>query len=140
MKEQSPVREDFSCGGVVLDQSKNLLLMIQVENLSRSVVWTFPKGHPEKGETETEAALREVLEETGWECRVTKPLMDVDYYFVHDNVKTHKVVRWFLMEPIQKTGEFNPVEVKGCEWVSPSEAKKWISYESDQKLLAQLDY
>lgn len=140
MKAGDSFRDDFSCGGVVVDPSKNQLLLIRVENLSKAVVWTFPKGHPEKGETDTVAALREVREETGWECRVTKPLMDVDYYFVHNNAKTHKVVRWFLMEPIQKVGDFNPVEIKGCEWVSPAEARKRISYESDQKLLAHLNY
>ena len=112
--------------------------MVQVENLSGAMVWTFPKGHPEKGEGDTAAALREVREETGWECQIERLLMDLDYYYTHNNIKTHKTVRWFLMGPLKKSGDFDPVEIKACEWVSLSEARKRISYESDQKLLEAL--
>jgi 8-oxo-dGTP pyrophosphatase MutT (NUDIX family) len=140
MKKPLQLRNDFSCGGVVLDRSQNKLLLIKVENLSKTVVWTFPKGHPEKGETDIQAALREVVEETGWECRVVESLLDVDYFFVHENVRTHKTVRWFLMEPVKKVGEFNPGEIKGCEWVSPEEAGRLVVYESDHKILKRLGY
>ncbi len=92
-------RKDFSCGGLVAGTDGRLLI-VEVENLSGARVWTFPKGHPEKGESDETAALREVHEETGWECRIVRPILDVDYFFMNDGVRFHKVVRWFLMEPI----------------------------------------
>lgn len=104
------------------------------------MVWTFPKGHPENKESDTEAALREVKEETGWDCRVLKPLIDIDYFYTHEQVKTHKTVRWFLMEPVQKTGGFNPGEILDCEWADKTEARKRITYESDRKLLQAIGF
>ena len=104
------------------------------------MVWTFPKGHPEKGESDEDAALREVREETGWECRVVKPLIDVDYFYTHGKVKTHKTVRWFLMEPLKQIGGFDPVEIVECAWMNPQEARQNVTYDSDKKLLDAIGF
>jgi diadenosine hexaphosphate hydrolase (ATP-forming) len=66
-----------SAGGVVMGHAG--VLLIKVKNLQGQVVWTFPKGHLEPGETAEEAALREVEEETGWRCKILGPLLDVEY-------------------------------------------------------------
>lgn len=50
-------------GGVVFDDTGNVLLLRHA-----SGHWVFPKGHVEAGETEIEAALREVREESGVEA------------------------------------------------------------------------
>lgn len=56
---------DFAKGnrsyGVVLFYKKEYVLMVQNEEK----MWGFPKGHRNDGETEIEAAVREVHEETG---------------------------------------------------------------------------
>jgi diadenosine hexaphosphate hydrolase (ATP-forming) len=49
-----------SAGGIIVNAKGELLLVEQHHNS-----WTFPKGGIEDGETELEAALREVREETG---------------------------------------------------------------------------
>ncbi len=131
-------KQDFSCGGIVVGADKQLLI-VEVENLSGARVWTFPKGHPEKGETDEMAALREVHEETGWQCRVLKPLTDVDYFFVKDGVRFHKVVRWFVMEPVIENGKPMEGEILRCRWASPAEARSLITYASDFKLLEKLE-
>lgn len=135
MKTPFRSRSDFSCGGLVVDPSNKNVLVVKVESLAKTIVWTFPKGHPERNESDTEAALREVREETGWECRILKQLIDVDYYFVHENVRTHKTVRWFLMEPVKKAGDFNKGEILDCEWVDWNEAERRVTYDSDKTLL-----
>ena len=132
-------KKDFSCGGVVLDARQGRVLLVKVENFSKAHVWTFPKGHPEANESDTEAALREVQEETGWECRVVKPMIDVAYFYVRDGVRFHKTVRWFLMEPVKKTGTFCEPEVLDCQWFSVEDAKARVSYDSDKKLLKHLN-
>jgi 8-oxo-dGTP pyrophosphatase MutT (NUDIX family) len=140
MGKTQKIKRDFSCGGLVWDPNEEKILLVQVENLQKKKVWTFPKGHPEKKESDTEAALREVLEETGWECKIVRPLIDVDYFYVHEGTRTHKTVRWFLMEPVKKTGKFAEGEILDCAWVSPTEAKVRITYDSDKKLLSTLGY
>jgi 8-oxo-dGTP diphosphatase len=130
-------RKDFSCGGIVVGSDQRLLL-VEVENLSGAHVWTFPKGHPERGEDDTSAALREVHEETGWECRVTGTLTDVDYFFVREGVRYHKLVRWFRMEPVKESGTPMEGEILACKWASVDEARKLLSYPTDFKLLDKL--
>ena len=58
---------EFSCGGVMLEGSK--VLLVQVKSMKGRKIWSFPKGHIEPGETPRQAALREVLEETGYKAQ-----------------------------------------------------------------------
>jgi 8-oxo-dGTP pyrophosphatase MutT (NUDIX family) len=130
--------KDFSCGGVVWDQPQDRLLLVQVENLAGNRVWTFPKGHPEPNESDTDAALREVREETGWRCQVVRPITDVDYFYTRNGQRYHKLVRWFLMAPEQKVGDFAPNEILDCQWLDVPEAKRRVLYDSEKTLLRHL--
>ncbi|WP_186043462.1 NUDIX hydrolase [Burkholderia gladioli] len=51
----------LSCGVVLLDPQGRLLLAHATETSH----WDIPKGHHDPGESEREAALRELFEETG---------------------------------------------------------------------------
>lgn len=135
MTDRLRIVRDFSCGGVVWNAETNQMLVVRVENLAGKKVWTFPKGHPEKEELDEAAALREVQEETGWLCSIEKPLMDIQYSYVHKKNKVNKTVRWFLMSPVKKVGEPQPEEVLECKWIDEDGAKKLLIYESDLKLL-----
>ncbi len=130
-------KTDFSTGGVVWDASAKKVLLIRVENLSGGQAWTFPKGHPERGETDEQSALREVREETGWVCAVVRQLIDVSYRYTHDRVVFNKTVRWFLMTPLENLGSFDVEEVLEIRWVSIDEANALVSYGSDKELLKQ---
>jgi 8-oxo-dGTP diphosphatase len=135
-KKVQKLRFEFSAGGIVQDGPN--LLMVKVENLEGDQIWTFPKGHIEKGEKSPEAALREVEEETGYLCQIMKPFDRVQYYFQRDGVLTKKTVTWFLMKPLQKTGAHDPEEILETEWVSLAEAQNRAQYKSDKKLLVKL--
>lgn len=130
-------KNDFSCGGLVWDASAKKVLLIRVENLSGGQAWTFPKGHPEAGETPEESALREVVEETGWVCSITKQLTDVFYRYTHNGILFNKTVRWFLMSPNNSIGSFDGEEVLEVRWVTLPEAQTMVSYGSDKELLKQ---
>ncbi len=54
-----------SAGGVCLREKGGLLEVLMVK--SSKGRWIFPKGGVKEGETAFEAALRETLEESGWE-------------------------------------------------------------------------
>ena len=138
MGQALSLKKDFSAGGIVWDPPAKKVLMIYVQNLGRQKVWTFPKGHPEAKETDEQAALREVQEETGWEAKILRHLMDVRYFYVHKDTKYKKRVRWFFMAPARKIGEFNPDEILDCEWIPLDEAQMRITYETDKKLLEKL--
>ena len=130
------VRLEFSAGGVVQDGEN--LLMVKVENLEGKRVWTFPKGHIEKGEKAPEAALREVEEETGYRCEILKPFDKVQYWFKREGQLINKTVTWFLMKPLEKTGTHDAEEVLETRWVSMDEAIKLAKYKSDKQILGKL--
>ncbi len=55
---------------VVIEQDGRFLVVEEKAELGR-VVYNQPAGHVEKGETLEQAAVREALEETGWDVSIT---------------------------------------------------------------------
>ncbi len=130
------VEFEYSAGGVLLDDTGRVLL-IRTRNLRGEPVWTFPKGHIERGEKREEAALREVREETGYEAEIVEPLPPVTYWFWRNGTKVRKTVYWFLMRPRHQVGEPDE-EVEEIRWVHPTEALLMLTYSSDRDLLKQI--
>ena len=97
-------------------------------------MWTLPKGALNPGESAADAALREVREETGWECEVVRELDAVTYWFQRDGRRIRKTVRWYLMRPLRKAGEHDH-EVDEVLWTDPGDARARLRYESDLKLV-----
>jgi len=127
------VTPEFSCGGVILDGNK--VLLVQVKSMKGRKIWTFPKGHIEAGETPRQAALREVLEETGYRAVILRPLLKVRYAFTLKGKYIKKVVQWYLMKKLGRIGRHDPSEIIGINWVSLSKAKEMVEYPSDTRLL-----
>ncbi len=124
---------EFSCGGVVLDNNK--VLLIQVKSMKGRKIWTFPKGHIELGETPRQAALREVLEETGYRAGIVRPLLKVRYAFTLKGNYVKKVVQWYMMKKLGRIGKHDPSEILGINWVSIPKARELVEYPSDVRLL-----
>gem|GEM_PF-275110 len=58
------MNKEFSAGAVVFRRNPGEILFLVVYS-ARNKIWGFPKGHLDPGETENEAAVREIKEETG---------------------------------------------------------------------------
>lgn len=126
--------DEYSAGGVVTRDGE--LLLVKVRNLKGEKLWTFPKGHLDPGETPKAAALREVQEETGFDCEVIAPLTLVRYRFQREGQLVRKRVRWYWMRPVKKTGKPDAVEVLDTRWRSPRKAADILRYPGDKRLLA----
>lgn len=136
MSETGTVFE-HSAGGVVLENGR--LLLILMRNLAGAEVWTFPKGHIEPGETSRTAALREVAEETGFDCEITGDLCRVEYFFIRRGRRVDKDVLWYLMRRRGGDGVVKtPDEILDMRWCPLEEAKNFLSYPSDLKILELL--
>ncbi len=131
------VTPEFSCGGVMLDGNK--VLLVQVKSMKGRKIWTFPKGHIEAGETPRQAALREVLEETGYRAGILRPLLKVRYAFTLKGKYVKKVVQWYLMKKLGRIGKHDPSEILAINWVSIAKAKEMVEYPSDIRLLEIVD-
>lgn len=93
--------------------------------------WTLPKGKANPGESDIEAALREVREETGLRCLVGPEVASVRY---QDHMRRPKVVRYWIMHPAG--GGFVPNdEVDRIRWMEPSEAMAALTYGHDRDVL-----
>ena len=123
-----------SAGGVVLRQQE--VLLIRVSDARGRPIWSFPKGRLDAGETPAEAALREVLEETGWRCRIEAALSTSEYWFQRGGRRFRKTVVWFKMMPIERAGVPDG-EVEDVQWVDREAAFSRLTYASDVTLLAQ---
>ena len=94
--------------------------------------WSFPKGKLHEGETEPDAALREVEEETGLRCRLGPEQGTTSY---RDRRNRRKVVRYWQMTPVD--GEAAPAnEVDDVRWLALDAAARLLSYDRDRRLLA----
>ena len=125
---------EFSAGGVIVDD-RGYFLLIRARDLRNRPVWTLPKGTLVPGETNEEAALREVREETGYRCAVMRELEPVTYWFQRDGRRIKKTVRWYLMRPLEKVGDHDH-EVDEVAWIERDEALRRFRYDSDRRLLA----
>ena len=127
---------EFSCGGVILDGRK--VLLVQVKNMKGKKIWTFPKGHIEAGETPRQAALREVLEETGYKAVIVRPMIRVKYAFTFQGNYIKKMVQWYLMKKLGRIGKHDASEIISIRWVSLHKARELVQYPSDIRLVDML--
>ena len=99
MKENTEF--EYSAGGIVKKGPD--VLLIKTKDIGGVEIWTFPKGKIEKGETAEEAAIREVLEETGFLCSIDRTLDETRYLYVREKKLVIKRVVWFLMNSLKRT-------------------------------------
>lgn len=83
-------------GGLVIRRVASGLQVLLIDDAYGKVA--FPKGHLEAGESWEDAAIREVLEETGIVAQIIAPLGRVEYPIQRDGRPARKQVRLFLME------------------------------------------
>ncbi len=95
--------------------------------------WSLPKGKLEPGESWQDAALREVREETGYDCTLGRLLGSTLY----DHRGKQKEVRWFAMEPTGEPGDRDG-EVDELRWLTRDEASELLSYDGERELLGRL--
>ena len=128
-------REVQAAGGAVLRDRTGGGVELCLVHRPKYDDWSLPKGKLDKGESFEEAAVREVWEETGLRCRLLQELEPVRYT---DGKGRPKVVRYWLMEPLEDMGFAPNDEVDEVRWLEIPAASALVSYEHDQELVASL--
>ena len=128
--------ERLAAGGLVIDYGTRKPRVLLVHR-PRYDDWSFPKGKLEAGETVEEAALREVKEETGLECRIIRELAVTRYNYRTRNKRQlkPKAVHYFLMERLRGDIQGPGEEVDRAEWLEFDQAARKLSYAQDRELL-----
>ncbi|MEM0075443.1 MAG: bis(5'-nucleosyl)-tetraphosphatase [Nitrososphaerota archaeon] len=128
-----------SAGGVIFyragSDSPRYLLMI-----NRKGYWEFPKGHLADKETEEDAALREVNEETGLKHLRILPgfKVTIKYTYRKQGQQNPKEVTFFLMETKPSAVQVSD-EHQGFLWMTYEEAMQKLSYDNAKRVLQEAD-
>lgn len=160
------VRE-ISAGGVVVRNQDGAWWMAAIEPAGDSVprrapssakkraplpktktTLCLPKGLVDPGEKALEAALREVLEETGITASSITKLADIKYMYVRtwsDGERVFKIVSFYLLRyesgEIGNISEDMRVEVARALWVPLADAAKLLAYKGEKQMARQaLEY
>ena len=132
-------KEKLAAGGVVIESTGGGTFRVLLVHRPRYDDWSLPKGGVSEGESFEDAALREVVEETGLRCRIIKKLDVARYrYRTRRGAVRPKVVHYFLMERVGGHISTDGYEVDSAGWFDAPEAKRLLSYDFDKELLAKL--
>lgn len=96
--------------------------------------WTLPKGKAEPGESDEDAAKREVQEEAGVEVDLGPELPAVHYI---DRKGRPKIARYWAMT-VRSGAVRADNEIDRAEWTPLAEARAMLSYERDHLVLDRL--
>lgn len=125
-----------SCGVIPYRQNgdeKEFLVLLQTNNC-----WSFPKGHMDAGETETQTALRELAEETGLTASLVPGARAVSEYDIRPLTRKQAVL--FLGE-VQGDVIPQEKEIVSYRWVKADELQNYLqpdTYEACAQLLDSL--
>jgi tRNA nucleotidyltransferase (CCA-adding enzyme) len=131
--------KDFSFGIIPIwnDNGVNRFLLVQskIEN-----EWSFPKGHPEAGETEIQSALRELREETGitYITFINNISYSDKYSFELDGQKIDKTVKLFVGKVTDPKVTIQEKEIANYKWATYDEALATISFDEPKEFLKDL--
>jgi 8-oxo-dGTP pyrophosphatase MutT (NUDIX family) len=128
---------EFSAGGVVVRGGECVVIVPTRPAANGSKVLALPKGHPEEGESPSDAALREVREEAGVQTRLVEPLGDVRYWYTRDGRRIAKVVSFFLLEYVGGEVEDHDFEVEQARWMPLEDAARDLTYAGEREMAAR---
>jgi len=129
---------DFAAGGIVF--YNNLIVIVKNKRHgedSDNSFWGYPKGHLEDGEKPSDAALREVYEETGFKVKLANdtPIAESRYEITLENEVINKTVWFYEMEVIKAFDKEPDSEIDELAVLGYEDALKLLTFEEDKKIL-----
>ncbi|MCD8094793.1 MAG: NUDIX domain-containing protein [Ruminococcus sp.] len=121
-----------SCGGIVYRKYHGNTEILLIKHIN-SGHWSFPKGHVEPGESETETALREIKEETGMDVIIDPTFRELVTYSPRKD--TEKVVVYFVAMAKKGMPVAQENEIAQVKWVEIDIAANMLAYENDRLIV-----
>lgn len=130
-------KEEKSCGAVIYRSTPHGREYLLAQHGASH--WSFPKGHVEAGENETQTALREIREETGLTVSLDTGFRRMIIYYPKPGVI--KDVVFFIASPTGGTEHAQEEEIRQLGWFPFNQAQSLVTFASDVEVLkAAEDY
>lgn len=133
-RDNTNIAETTSGGGVILSQRGRILLVRQHDG-----TWSLPKGHIEEGESPYQAALREIMEETGLtNLAFLGPIGRYQRYKETSRYGQPELKTIFLFLFLAESeGEIHPSadDIHEGRWEIANQASILLSYKEDRDFL-----
>ncbi len=125
------MKYEKSCGAVIFRKAADWNVLLIRHTKGRHI--SFPKGHVEPGETESQTAEREVLEETGLRVRVDRRFRAENRYNIRPDTQKLVVIFAALTDQVEITPQ--PEEIAEAFWMPIAQANDYLTYERDRKIM-----
>lgn len=127
-------QKDFSAGGVVVRDTDVIVIVPRRRGAQGDEVLGLPKGHLDGDETEVEAAIREVREETGVEVDPVEKLGEISYTYERRGQPIDKRVVFYLLQ--YRSGELgHDHEIEQVRWMPLQQAVRSLTYEGEREMV-----
>jgi 8-oxo-dGTP pyrophosphatase MutT (NUDIX family) len=130
-------REERSAGGVVVRGEQVLVIVPTRRAADGSRVLGLPKGHLDPGETQLQAAIREVREEAGVEVEFIQDLGEVRYWYSRGGRAVPKTVVFYLFRYLGGDPADHDDEVEDARWMELAQAQQALTYEGEREMVAR---
>lgn len=134
-----PVQREVSAGGVVYRRDGDDIEVVLASRRTRrgDIAWGLAKGGIEEAESLENAAVREVLEETGYTAEIEASLGDTRYFYVWEDTRISKTVHFFLMRCTGGDPDDRDDEMEEIRWFPLERALKRAAYRGEREVLAR---
>jgi 8-oxo-dGTP pyrophosphatase MutT (NUDIX family) len=127
--------EERSAGGVVVRGGEMLVIVPRRRAADGARVLGLPKGHIDPGETQLQAAVREVREETGVEVELLAELGEVRYWYRRGGRAVPKTVAFYLFGYVSGDPADHDEEVEQARWMELQEARQALTYAGEREMV-----
>jgi len=126
------MRRKIRVVGAMIEEEGKYLITQRPPTASLPLLWEFPGGRVEPGETDEQALARELDEEMGIVVRVGERVIHVEHSYASYDID-FCVYRCEI-----RAGAIQHIRVYGHRWVRPDELDQYEFPAADEKTVAKL--
>jgi 8-oxo-dGTP diphosphatase len=132
MTGTNPPRRTIRVVAAVVQKNERYLITQRRPNAVLPLLWEFPGGKVEEGESDAEALRREVAERLGVEIEVGQLISFVSHPYEHYTVDLH------LYECKLRSEALEPKAVNDFRWVTSNEFDRYSFTPADEASMTKL--
>lgn len=136
-------KTDISYGVIPITQVHGVwsVFLIHQFGSAGDEYWTFPKGHPEAGETNIQSATRELFEETGLipQELLTDNTYEQTYSFQYEGMRIDKKVVFYVGIVTASAFVIQEKEIKEAGWFTFRDAYERLTYDRSKAILRDVE-